>query len=690
MDKQVLIVQSKADIKKGVDRTFTVTPQANGSYEFVDNTNGKTKNVSEITFKKSYKVVEGEQPPMPPLNPTDELGIKQVEMEPCNLGELPKLKAEVTEELCVGFMPPPIDLTPFMSTSHAVVRRKKVDDGKFYVAVLADAKYTLMDIVTGDQIPMTVSNFNRNFVEVDVNGKPQPVDYYRIRNTDNYTEDALPDAFQRETGGNSAVYNGSMGASESGNNVNGGASANTAVDTVDGGNQRDSTGIGAQTPNEGAVEGEQQTAKSKTEIKPWSLMPKYDNPEGPKKPLLQSQGLETLENDNSMRANRESKADGKPFTPIGGNFKIRQSMLSNYLQCPSKFYKTYEEGYSEDSIFTRVGTAIHGVMEDYYNDPQNTDVEASFEKWWRDHADADPAWYKEWREHVINYFKRMGDARPTIIALEFEWETEIAGIMCSGTIDRIDRIDDKTIRIVDYKTNFTTFTTEELESSVQFKFYTLALQNLKHIVGDFEVVECQYEMLRLGISQSVSYDEETLEEFKRWLAMINDKILAGRDRAPRLNKYCGYCQMRDKCPLYEDMVTTPTPQVWTDILNVEDIANQRELLQALKKVIEGRLTEVDGIIKEQILRDGGETQIGEHIWSMKAGTRQVYDTQKVIQTLALLGKGDIIPNIVSVSSTALKHHLKDSKEVLTILEAGRDTTYISPSLNKKKIKPAKK
>ena len=95
---------------------------------------------------------------------------------------------------------------------------------------------------------------------------------------------------------------------------------------------------------------------------------------------------------SSMRHNRSKKIrKARPFVP--NPYFLRQSMISSYLQCPDKFYDTYENGYSEDTIYTKMGTAIHGVMEDYYT-PENTEsVPELFNKWWANHGPDQPELY---------------------------------------------------------------------------------------------------------------------------------------------------------------------------------------------------------------------------------------------------------------------------------------------------------
>lgn len=395
----------------------------------------------------------------------------------------------------------------------------------------------------------------------------------------------------------------------------------------------------------------------------------------------------------SMRASRESKkGEVQPFVPEP--FYLRQSMINLYLQCPDKFYETYENGYAEDSIFTKVGTAIHGIMEDYFNDQDNADVPSLFQKWWTEHAAPDWDWYRDWERMVKAYFERLGNRKPNVIATELEFRTRIAGVPVSGTIDRIDRIDERTIEIIDYKTNFRPWTEAELQESIQFHLYSLAVRTeevreelrKRGDSGEFDTVICTYDMLRLGYRQRVQYDEEELASFARWMKMIWTRMLSGADRKPKLNPYCGHCQKRHRCPLYQQELNSPVPTIPTENLDIEQLLQEREQLANRKKLIDGRLGEVEQLIKLKIAENQGSLVVGEYEWSTKSSPRYHYSTKDVFRVLAMNGKGDLIPDIANISNTALQRALKGHQQILEQIEQYKQVTYTSPSINKKKIK----
>jgi CRISPR/Cas system-associated exonuclease Cas4 (RecB family) len=402
-------------------------------------------------------------------------------------------------------------------------------------------------------------------------------------------------------------------------------------------------------------------------------------------------GYRPLDEDNasSMRFNR-AKKDNKPKPFVPNPFFLRQSMISSYLQCPDKFYDTQENGYIEDTIFTKIGTAIHGVMEDYF-DPTNTKpVEELFHDWWLKYGPSAPELYEEWKSLVASYIENLKNfPKPNIIARELEFKTVIEGIPVSGTIDRIDRLDEHTLLIIDYKSNQMPYTPAELRNSVQFKLYTLALMTpaLHDILGEYDKIVCAYDMLRTGKRQFVKYTKEELDTFKEWLVIIWAKILSGKDRNPQLNQYCSSCQKRHRCSEYLEMLESPASIVATEDIDMNKLAEEMDRLKQSKKMIDNRIGEIEAIIKNEIVHNGGPITIGGAIWSMKSQKTNSYPILKVLDLVKddPVATQDIMNSLGPLSMSAIKR-IKSLKQYEEQLKGIVEERYKNPSLIKQEIK----
>lgn len=425
---------------------------------------------------------------------------------------------------------------------------------------------------------------------------------------------------------------------------------------------------------------------------------------------------EPQERGGSMRENRaEREHDAKPFNPK--HPYLRQSMIKTYELDPGTFYAQYEQGHNESTIFTSTGTAVHGVMEDFFTLVKNGLVhpdpthqgEALIEwhdrpynvrqftqecltEWWSKYGWADEEWFSKFLGYTERYLRRViTEGLPNVIGVEFEFklEEDKLGTPVSGTIDRIDRLDDRTIRIVDYKTNFQAFSGYEMENSSQFKMYTLALQQLKDQIGDFDIVVCQYEMIRLGIKQAVTFDQNELEAFRVYIRMLWDKMLSGSDRDFRPSKYSAFSSLRTGNPAYDDMIHNRIVSNY-DAENVEALIEELEIVEATFKTAKVRKEELQIALKSHIAQADGELQVGDNIYSVRNGNATYnFDSQQVINNLALTGNASLIPEVVSFSAKQLRENLP--APLYQQLEAGASISYAKPSITKRKVKkPATK
>ena len=427
------------------------------------------------------------------------------------------------------------------------------------------------------------------------------------------------------------------------------------------------------------------------EVKPDEVKPDEVKPAKPSKPKKKPK--EKPVNDesspvtgDSVRTNVDNKTYEKSTIP-----GIRQSLLNSYTLCPYKAYTIYENNLDDGSIFTGLGTAIHGVMEDYYSSDNKLSADELFNNWWAKHATPDWKWYSEWRTLIDNYFAYHKEIPNSIIALELGFSVKINGVPVTGTIDRIDRIDDDTIALIDYKSNLMPFAAEALDNSIQFQLYTLAVQQLKEQLGDFKKVICVYDLVRLGYKQSTSFEEQQLSTFSDWVAMMWDKIRNGYNREPQINQYCGYCKIRGTCPAYKELLKSAgdalTPAV--EMMTVDLLAHELDEIKMKEKIVKQRRSDIEQQIKAHIVENDGSLPMGDYELTTSCQTRYKYDTNSAIDYLINSEQSHLLKKIVSVQATPIKSLKKTDPVVFDTLEAMKVATYTAPSITKKKIKPVK-
>lgn len=106
------------------------------------------------------------------------------------------------------------------------------------------------------------------------------------------------------------------------------------------------------------------------------------------------------------------------------------------------------------------GSAVHRILEDWFREDQcDPDALAARAKILLDASDAHPLMRALWRPRLIEpirwiaeQMRAQGPAGRVPIAAEVDGETEISGVTLTGKADRIDRLEDGSLAIVDYKT----------------------------------------------------------------------------------------------------------------------------------------------------------------------------------------------------------------------------------------------
>lgn len=407
---------------------------------------------------------------------------------------------------------------------------------------------------------------------------------------------------------------------------------------------------------------------------------------------------------NSMRADRDSKKNTatKKFTPHKkGNYNLRQSMITSYVQCPKKFYAQYEDGLNESSIFTKMGTAIHGALEDVMeiyktknSYPDQDEVEAILAKWWLDHGINDKDQFIKYKDMLSDYIQRVQHDDIQIIGIEYEFETEIDGIPLTGTIDRIDRIDEDTIMVIDYKSNMMPFSRADVDESIQFHQYAMALNTpkLKKEVGGFKHVICRYEMLRHGYPQDRVFHDidnnEDIKNYTEWVTLLYKKIMEGTDREPSINQYCAFCSIRGNCEAYQAMIVEEIPHTNPE-MDLNEIVGAMERLALQRKSVEKEYKNVQSIIKAKISEHDGSIGINDREYYASAKKVDSYNTQDIIRILTMQGLSGSFADVFKVNTAGLKQVVKENPHIADKVESVREDNYYSPQIMSRKIKSKK-
>lgn len=130
------------------------------------------------------------------------------------------------------------------------------------------------------------------------------------------------------------------------------------------------------------------------------------------------------------------------------------------------------------------GTSIHAALRDFYqhwiwgNKPKIDDISKYLEKQWINEGYTSKAHertaYSKALKIATAYLRNNFDKNRLPIALELPFQFLIKDIKIGGRIDRVDKLDEEKIEIIDYKTGDNMPDDKNLEKDLQLTFYALA------------------------------------------------------------------------------------------------------------------------------------------------------------------------------------------------------------------------
>ena len=166
------------------------------------------------------------------------------------------------------------------------------------------------------------------------------------------------------------------------------------------------------------------------------------------------------------------------------------------------------------------------------------------------------AWMERGARLLDQMSRRWTDDGAEPIRFEERVTIDMGGIPWSGRIDRVDRLENGRLRVIDYKTSKTPTTVKDAAVSLQLGFYLWALSGLDPHPDVVEAAELWFPLCDRETSWRRSFDPSNLAEVLGELREIAEAILAERADPlawpPRPSRDCGRCGVRSLCPAWPE------------------------------------------------------------------------------------------------------------------------------------------
>lgn len=235
---------------------------------------------------------------------------------------------------------------------------------------------------------------------------------------------------------------------------------------------------------------------------------------------------------------------------------ISYSQIDNYLICPLRYKYSYTLRVpTPPNHSLSFGNTIHETLKEFHTQkmfgkrPTLEELLSIYEKRWDPLGYVDEKHRKQrfesGKDLLKKYYEKNIDLDVKHVGLEKSFVLDIDGIKLKGKIDRIDKLPDGKVEIIDYKTG-TTKTQKEVDDDVQMTIYTMAATEALKIRPD--MLSLYY--LESGDKLSTNRTAKQVEAQKEIIKGVVEGIKEGNFE-PKPGYDCKWCDYKEICPFAE-------------------------------------------------------------------------------------------------------------------------------------------
>lgn len=357
--------------------------------------------------------------------------------------------------------------------------------------------------------------------------------------------------------------------------------------------------------------------------------------------------LDCIEGNDYPASDVLAQLQACPPRPRRRNNHLSVSRLRLLEQCPAAFEYRYIKKLDseEEAVPADFGVLLHEVLEITMQWVVDTEFTGQISEqqvldtyratWPKFESLIGVELYQEGAGILRDYIRRHGNVDHfEILDVEMEFNIHVGEFLVNGYIDRVDRVDDFTIRIVDYKSSRMLFSRDEVEHDLQMSVYALAAKERWPWATNLEF---EFHMIRHGIEQRTSRSQSQLDDAAAYVVSMGRYAETTETFPARLNMNCGSCAYRRICPEYRAALEGKVEKIAYDREDLESVARAQQQAAKLAKIYYARRKETEDILRPRLETHDELVleEIGVKYRLIKYTQDKVYPIDK---TIALLSK----------------------------------------------------
>jgi len=366
--------------------------------------------------------------------------------------------------------------------------------------------------------------------------------------------------------------------------------------------------------------------------------------------------------------------------------------IKDFLQCQLKVVFRYDrEITSMKNDHMKIGIAVHTALEQFVRRmlnkksfPDASDYDFAVTAFMNSATEEgleNMSFYGDGKTMVTEFIDRFDPSEEVIdVEQRFKLTTE-EGIPIVGAIDKVVKVNEDTIAIIDYKTARNAMTMWDLQDDIQLSMYDLAASIMWPEYKN-RLLFLDYVRINKRVSTyRTDDDRETFKEFlgSVWLQM---QKLEETEVKGKINSLCGWCDYKSYCPEYASFMNSKTPEL-TPLPDMEDgeFLEHWEEVTSKKSILENRQRELKMIATKKFMEGHDIKAGGKELYSTQA-SRTNYDIEKIVE---LLPKEDLY-GVLNVNKTRLDRYSKEDPDLRSKLQRIAQVNYNAPVYKTRTVK----
>lgn len=231
--------------------------------------------------------------------------------------------------------------------------------------------------------------------------------------------------------------------------------------------------------------------------------------------------------------------------------RLSYSRLSAFINCGFLYKLKYVHRIpSRPKPHLGFGRILHSTLNRFYNlnfdAPSLNDLLRIYRESWRTGADAPSKSYDRGLHILRRYYELNIEHYHKAVYIEQPFEIPIIPIgyhTLAGRFDRVDRIDNDTYEIIDYKVARHVPPQSEVDSNLQLGIYSLAF---RLTTGKLPILSFYY--LPENAKVTSRRTDRELTRIRSGLDSIVSKLMSGEHFEPHEGMECKWCDYKQYCP----------------------------------------------------------------------------------------------------------------------------------------------